>query len=576
MKKKLSLLMAVLMASSVILSACGGSSSSSAAAGSDSSASAGSSVSTAGGQTPAASGEQKIIFALHNEPDSIDPGITDNTFAIPILFNAFEGLVAYDTENNIVAADAENWEISEDGLTYTFHLRDNLKWSDGTPLTAQDYLYSIKRVITPATGAKYAYMVTDYIKGAAEYYDLLGSGTADEAAIAEAEANLGVTAPDDQTLVITLNNTTPYFLGILAMWTYAPVQQATVEANGDSWTQSPDTFICNGPFKVSAMSFGEGVTLVKNENYWDAANVQLEEVEYRYILDMSTALSAFESGEIDGMMSVPSADLPRLKAESDSLTIWPAFGTTYYLLNNAVEPLDDPLVRQALNLAIDRTALIDSVMQSTDTPALALVGPGYVVDGEDFTEGRSDFGLSTTANVEEAQRLLAEAGYPNGEGFPTLRLGYYTDTVVKKVAEAMQQMFKQNLNIDLEITTADWAVYYEQVQAGDYDIAAMGWGADYLHPMSFLPLFETGSTQNYSNYSNPEYDALVEQARVEPDAQTAMDLMRQAEALMMEDYPFIPVFYRSYPMMMQTYVKGWSRSPLNYFYLKDAYVEVGA
>ena len=576
MKKKLSLLMAVLMASSVILSACGGSSSSSAAAGSDSSASAGSSVSTAGGQTPAASGEQKIIFALHNEPDSIDPGITDNTFAIPILFNAFEGLVAYDTENNIVAADAENWEISEDGLTYTFHLRDNLKWSDGTPLTAQDYLYSIKRVITPATGAKYAYMVTDYIKGAAEYYDLLGSGTADEAAIAEAEANLGVTAPDDQTLVITLNNTTPYFLGILAMWTYAPVQQATVEANGDSWTQSPDTFICNGPFKVSAMSFGEGVTLVKNENYWDAANVQLEEVEHRYILDMSTALSAFESGEIDGMMSVPSADLPRLKAESDSLTIWPAFGTTYYLLNNAVEPLDDPLVRQALNLAIDRTALIDSVMQSTDTPALALVGPGYVVDGEDFTEGRSDFGLSTTANVEEAQRLLAEAGYPNGEGFPTLRLGYYTDTVVKKVAEAMQQMFKQNLNIDLEITTADWAVYYEQVQAGDYDIAAMGWGADYLHPMSFLPLFETGSTQNYSNYSNPEYDALVEQARVEPDAQTAMDLMRQAEALMMEDYPFIPVFYRSYPMMMQTYVKGWSRSPLNYFYLKDAYVEVGA
>ena len=576
MKKKLSLLMAVLMASSVILSACGGSSSSSAAAGSDSSASAGSSVSTAGGQTPAASGEQKIIFALHNEPDSIDPGITDNTFAIPILFNAFEGLVAYDTENNIVAADAETWEISEDGLTYTFHLRDNLKWSDGTPLTAQDYLYSIKRVITPATGAKYAYMVTDYIKGAAEYYDLLGSGTADEAAIAEAEANLGVTAPDDQTLVITLNNTTPYFLGILAMWTYAPVQQATVEANGDSWTQSPDTFICNGPFKVSAMSFGEGVTLVKNENYWNAANVQLEEVEYRYILDMSTALSAFESGEIDGMMSVPSADLPRLKAESDSLTIWPAFGTTYYLLNNAVEPLDDPLVRQALNLAIDRTALIDSVMQSTDTPALALVGPGYVVDGEDFTEGRSDFGLSTTANVEEAQRLLAEAGYPNGEGFPTLRLGYYTDTVVKKVAEAMQQMFKQNLNIDLEITTADWAVYYEQVQAGDYDIAAMGWGADYLHPMSFLPLFETGSTQNYSNYSNPEYDALVEQARVEPDAQTAMDLMRQAEALMMEDYPFIPVFYRSYPMMMQTYVKGWSRSPLNYFYLKDAYVEVGA
>ncbi len=578
MKKKLSLLLAVVMAGSTILSACGGGGSSSSAA-SQPAASTGSSqpaATTSGNKTPAASGEQKIIFALHNEPDGIDPGITDNTFAIPILFNAFEGLVSYDAENNIVAADAETWEISDDGLTYTFHLRDGLKWSDGTPLTAQDYLYSIKRVITPETGAKYAYMVTDYVKGAAEYYDLLGTGTADEAAIAEAEANLGVTAPDDQTLVITLNNTTPYFLGVLAMWTYAPVQQATIEANGDSWTQSADTYISNGPFKVSDISFGEGITLVKNEHFWDAANVQLEEVEFRYILDMSTALSAFESGEIDGMMSVPSADLPRLKAESDCLTIWPAFGTTYYLLNNTVEPLNDPLVRKALNLAIDRTALIDNVMQSSDTPALALVGPGYVVDGEDFTEGRSDFDLSATGNVEEAQRLLAEAGYPNGEGFPTLRLGYYTDTVVKKVAEALQQMYKQNLNINLEITTADWTVYYEQVQSGDFDIAAMGWGADFLHPISFLPLFETGSTQNYTGYSNPEYDALVEQARTEPDAKTAMDLMRQAEAVLMEDYPFVPIFFRSYPMMMQTYVKGWARSPLNYFYLQHAYVDTAA
>ena len=580
MKKKLSLLLAVVMAGSVVLSACGGGSSSSTASQSTASATSSSTpvadVATPLSKTPAASGEQKIIFALHNEPDGIDPGITDNTFAIPILFNAFEGLVTYDAENNIIPADAESWEVSPDGLTYTFHLREGLKWSDGTPLTAQDYLYSIKRVANPMTASKYAYMVTDYVKGAQEYYDLLGSGTADEAAIAEAEANLGVSAPDDLTLVITLNNTTPYFLGILSMWTYAPVQQATIEANGDSWTQSADTFISNGPFKVSEMKFGEGITLVKNENFWDAANVQLEEVEFRYILDMSTALSAFESGEIDGMMSVPSADLPHLKVESDCLTIWPAFGTTYYLLNNTVEPLNDPLVRKALNLAIDRTALIDNVMQSTDTPALALVGPGYVVDGEDFTEGRSDFGLSVTGNVEEAQQLLAEAGYPNGEGFPTLRLGYYTDTVVKKVAEALQQMYKQNLNIDLEITTADWSVYYEQVQAGDFDIAAMGWGADYLHPMSFMPLFETGSTQNYTGYSNPEYDALVEQARTEPDAKTAMDLMRQAEALLMEDYPFVPIFFRSYPMMMQTYVKGWSRSPLNYFYLQHAYVEAAA
>lgn len=578
MKKKLSLLLAMMMAVSVVLSACGGGSAGSGSAAPttpDAStapeAPAGSSAGAPVAKTAAASGEQKLVFALHNEPDGLDPGITDNTFAIPFLYNLFEGLVTYDSTNQLVPGQAEKWVISDDGLVYTFTLRDDLKWSDGTAMNANDYLYSLKRVLDPKTAAKYVYMITDYIQGAQEYYDAMSKG--DEAAAKAAEATLGITAPDEKTLVLTLKAPCSYYLGIVAMWTYSPVQQATVEANGDKWTQKPETFVSNGPFKITQLNLGESVVMAKNENYWDAANVKLEEVTYRYILDQSTALSAFESGEIDGLMKASTADLPRLKAESDCLGIWPAYGATFFDFNNSVKPLDDVRVRKAISMAIDRTAIIENVLQTGDIPAMGLLPSGYVVGGKDFTEGRSDFGLSATANVEEAKKLLADAGFPNGEGFPKLRLGYYTDTAMKKIAEAVQQMLKQNLNIELEITTQDWAVYYADVQKFNYDITLMGWGADFLHPMSFLTLFTSDSPQNYVQYSNAEYDKYVKEAQSEVDPAKQMASMQKAEEILMNDIPFMPVYYRSYPTMMQTYVQGWYLSPLNYFGLKEAYIE---
>lgn len=505
---------------------------------------------------------QELTFVLHNEPDGIDPNVTSNSFASPFLSNCFEGLVTYNENSELVPGLAEKWDISEDGKIYTFHLRKDLKWSDGSPLTSKDFLYSIQRVLKPETAAQYLSMVTDYIENAQEVYD--GKKPVEE---------LGVEAPDDNTLVIRLIDPAPFFIDILSMNVFAPVQAATVEANDDKWTLSPETYVVNGPFKITAMNMGESVVLEKNPNYYNADAVSLEKITFRYIKDQATALSAFQSGEIDGFREVPSADLANLKAESDDLYTLPQYATTYYLINNSKAPYDDARVRKAINLAIDRQALIDSVLQGSAQPAFSLVSPGYSAEGVKYEEGRSDYGISANANAEEAKKLMAEAGYPDGKGFPTVQLSYYTNPQVKQLVEAMAQMLKTNLGVEVEISTEEWKVYYDNVQAGKYEIAAMGWGADYLHPMTFLPLFVGGDPLNNSGYANAEYDKAVAEAKVETDAKKAIELMRKAEDILMQDYPFLPLYYRSTNLMMKPYVRNWYLTPTGNLYFKSAVIE---
>ncbi len=548
MKKKLGIMLALGMACSTVLSGCGSSSSetepqtiaeATTEAASDEAA-------TEAAESTEAGGAQEMTFIISNEPDGIDPGITNNSFASIFLANCFEGLVTYDSTGTVVGGNAESWDISDDGTVYTFHLRDGLKWSDGSSLTANDYVYAMKRVLDPATGGQYVDILTSYIKNAKEYYS--GEATEDE---------LGIEALDDQTLEITLIQPTSYFVDLLTMWVFDPVQQATIEANGDQWTASADTYICNGPFKITEMNMGESMVLEKNENYWDAENVTLEKLTLRYVLDTSTALTAYESGEVDGIRNIPSADYARLRAEDAGVQTVANYGTVWYNINCSKEPYNDPLVRKALNLAIDRESIINNVVQLDATPAYNFLAPGYVVDGKDITEGRSDRGLSPNADPEAAQAALAEAGYPNGEGFPTLELSYYSDDTVKKVVEAMAEMLQTNLGINVEISSNDWAIFYEDVQNGDYDVAAMGWTADYTHPMSFLPLLVTGDANNNSFYSNPEYDALVEQAMAETDTEAAVELILQAEDIAMDEYPFITLYYKTNDFLMKDYVQGY-------------------
>lgn len=505
--------------------------------------------------------EQKIVFALHNVPDGLDPIVTNNSFAMPFLDNCFEGLVTSNANNELVPALAESWTVSEDGKTYTFTLRDGLKWSDGSPLTSADFMYSFERTLKPETASQNVNMITNYVLNAQACYE--GTVPFDQ---------VGFKAPDEKTLVIELTSPTSFFIDLVSLHVYDPLNKATIEANGDKWTLSADTYVVNGPFKITKLNLNEATVLTKNENYWDADNVTLEEVTFRMIKDQATALIAFDSNEIDGMRSVPMADFARLKAESDDLYIMPTYATSYYLINTQKAPYDNVLVRKALNLAVDRKSLIENVLQSSDLPAHALLGPGYVVNGKDYIEGRSDYGISDTANVEEARKALAEAGYPDGKGFPTLQLSYYTSPQVKLIAEALAQMFKENLNINVEISNSEWAVYYDDVQAMKYEVAAMGAGADFMHPMTFLPSFMSNDYLNNTGYANPVYDAKVNEIKTELDPEKALTLIREAEDIMMADYPFLPMYHRASSLMMKDYVKGWSLSPLSQLSFKYAKV----
>ncbi|NLY09449.1 MAG: peptide ABC transporter substrate-binding protein [Tissierellia bacterium] len=548
-KKSLSLLIALLLLLTSVLAGCGGTNEAPPAEDAEKPAEE--------ATQEDATGNQEITFVLSNEPDGLDPSVTNNSFASPFLLNLFEGLVSTNENGELIPGIAESWEPSDDGLTYTFHLRPDLKWSDGTPFTSKDFVYTFNRILKPETTAQYVDFLTDYIKGAKEIFEG-GSG------------ELGVETPDDNTLVFHLIKPAPYFVNMLGMWVYFPVQEKTVEENIDQWTLKPETYVSNGPFKVAEMKLGESVTLVKNENYWNAEKVKVEKIVFRYIKDEATALTAFESGEVDGIRSIPNADIPRLKAESNEYYSIPSFATTYYLINNNKAPYDNPKVREALNLAIDRQSLIDNVLQGNAVVANALVSPGYAVDGKDFVDGRSDFGILPNGDVEKAKQLLAEAGYPNGEGFPTMQLSYYSNPQVKILVESLAQMFKQNLGINVEISTEEWAVYYDNVKAFNYEVAAMGWSADYANPMTFLPLFKTGDANNISGYSNPEYDALVEKAQAQTDAAEAMKTMQEAEALLMKDYPFLPLYHRSNSLMMKDCVKGWYMDSLGFLRFVNA------
>ncbi len=514
---------------------------------------------------PAGATEGKsIIFAVTNEADGYDPGVTSNSFASPVLANCFESLTAYNANSEIVPGMAESWTISDDGLVYTFTLREGLKWSDGDPITANDYMYSWQRVLTPATAAQYYNMMTDYVAGAQEYYAALEAG-------GEADfATVGFKAPDEKTIEITLKAPCPYYLDLLGMWCYMPVKQAAVESS-ENWSLSADTYVTNGAYKVAEFKFAESVRLVKNENYYGAADVEIEEILLRQIPDLATALTAFENGEIDGQWEIPSEDVARLRMEDSGLVAVPAFGTSFYMFNFTREIFQDVRIRQALSLAIDRQQLVDSVLQTPDMPSFGMVSPGYMVDGVDYTEIRGDFGLSdTAANIAKAQELLAEAGYPGGEGFPTLQLGYYVNPIIKKQTEAIQQMWKQNLGIEMEIYTKEWGVYKPELEAQQFDIAATGWGGDYLHPMTYLPNWMTENMLNDARYSNPEYDALVTQAMSITDPVEGAKVMAEAENLFIgTDMAAIVVYNRTKLFMMSKRIEG-VYCVMSRIYFKDA------
>lgn len=508
-----------------------------------------------------ATGDAKeLAIQVGPTPETIDPALNSSNDGGNMLQHLAEGLLKIDKNGNTVPGLAESYEVSEDGLTYTFKLRSGLKWSDGSDLTANDFVYSWKRVADPNTAAPYGQDVLGQVKG----YEEASAGNVDA---------LAVSATDDTTFVVELANPVPFFDKIAAFSTLVPVQEATIEANGDSWTINPDTFITAGPYKMVEFTDGDRIVLEKNENYWDKDNITFDRITYRLIEDPNAAYTAYNQGEVSMIKSVPSEEIPALKGTED-FHVDPNMGTYYLTFNTAKAPFDNEDVRQALSLVIDRDYVGNTVMQGTYIPANKIIGPG-VSDAapnsefEKVTEEKYTKGVGTgdyEADVAKAQELLAKAGYPNGEGFPTIEYSTNDQGYHKSVAEYLQSVWKEKLGINTDIAIKEWKVFTADRRAGNFDIARNGWVMDWNDPSNFLNLFVTGSGNNDGKISIPEYDELMDKAASTINADERFDYLHQAEQVLLDKAALAPVAYYTDFYLQSPKLKDTWHSPYGYWF----------
>lgn len=553
MKKKLiSLLLVATMA--VGLVACGSD------AASDSTNNAGG-TETADAATPAATGDKELAVQIGPDPETIDPALNSAVDGGNMLLHAFECLLTVGQDGTLQPGQAETWETSEDGLTWTFHLRDGLKWSDGTPLTANDFVYSWQRVCDPAVAAPYAETVLGMVKG----YD---------EAIAGDTSALAVSAPDDLTLVVELSAPCSYFGSLAAFATLSPVQQATVEANGDAWAVAPETYVSNGPFYMTEWVPGSHITFSKNPNYWNADAIKLDRLKFLLIEDSNAAYSAYQTGEALMIKDVPTEEIPSLEGNGE-FYVDPIIGTYYLSLNLTEEVFQDARVRQALSLAIDREYVAGTLMQGTYTAASNFMGPGWVdTDGSEFmanANGGQPY-IDVTdyeGNLAKAKELLAEAGYPDGEGFPTISYTTNDAGYHKVVAEYLQQAWAE-LGITLDVNIVEWASFTPMRRAQEYDAARNGWVGDYSDPSNMLELFYSSNGNNDGKFSNAEFDAAIDLSRTTLDAAERSQALHTAEDILMEEAGCIPVAYYNDFWLQSDKITGSWHSAYGYWYFMYA------
>lgn len=498
-------------------------------------------------------------YAFLDEPPGIDPTISQGSTQSTIYATLYEGLVTVDENGNIIPGAAASWEVSPDGTEYTFTLRDGLKWSDGKDLTAKDFEYAWLRALQPETASTYSWFVEMFIYNGSAYAK--GEVGAEE---------VGVKALDDKTLYVKLNMPAAYFLQALLAGVWLPVRQDMVEADPEKWPFNAETAISNGAFKLTEYKIGSYITAEKNPYYWDADSVTIDQVKFSFITDANTAYSAFIAGDVDGIAGVPTTELVNILASDDRIYPYDQLRFAFLRLNVRSEGLSNPLVRRAISLAFDRKGYLDGLGNITAKPALGSVPGGLILDGKDFREVSGDNGLAPTAQVEEARKLLADAGYPDGAGLPVYRL-HCADNMVKN-AEIVQQMLLTNLGIKTEIKPVDTKLNFPMMVEGKYDIAFGGWGGDYTHPMTFLELFTSTAYDNATGWSNAEYDALIEKARVATNEAEALDLMVKAEHILIQESPIVPISVPSGALMMQKYVTNWFISPADTLYITRAVI----
>ena len=512
-----------------------------------------------------------ITLQIGPNPETLDPALNSAVDGGNMLITLFETLLIIDQDNKVQPGQAEKYEVSPDGLTWTFTMRDGLKWSDGTDLNAKDFEYTFKRIADTNVAAPYAETVIGMIEG---YKDAIDSKNPEK---------LNVKASDDgKTLTVKLAYPCSYFDKIVAFGTMSPVQKATVEKNGDSWATKPETYVCNGPYTITEWTPSEKIVCKKNENYkggWDSSKIVNDKLTFLLLEDSSASYTAYTGGTAQLIKDVPTEEIPTLKKDKkDEFNVDPILGTYYLSMNLNKAPFNNKNVRKALSLAIDRDYVANTVMQGTYTPAYNYVGTGVDdVDPGKFLEnskaangGKTYISEDYKANLEEAKKALAEAGYPEGKGFPTITYSTNDAGYHKAVAEYLQQVYK-DLGITMNIDIVDWSSFTPKRRAGEYEMARNGWVMDYNDASNMIELFVSSNGNNDGKYNNPAFDKAMNDSKV-ADKTAHFAALHEAEKIVSEDYGFIPVAYYNDFWLQSTSLKGTWHSPYGYWYLQYAYL----
>jgi len=511
--------------------------------------------------TPAEEGIRTQTLLLGNlaEPKDLDPHVVTAYTDMNVLAALFEGLTVLDEQTSAaLPGAADKWDVSADGLTYTFHIRDNATWSNGEKLTSRDFAYAFQRILTPSFASEYAYMLWP-IKNA----EAFSSGKLTDF------GEVGVSTPDDATLRLVLERPTPYLPTLAAHNSWFPVSRANVEKfgkmdqRGTAWTR-PDNLVCNGPFVLKEWTPNARIVVDKNPKYWDAAQVRLNQIRFFPVESADVEERNFRAGQLHLTFDVPVSKIASYRAQSPSPLRNDALLGMYYLnFNTTKPPLDNPLVRRALSLAIDREAISRTVYENVWPASRAFTPPncgGYTPR------------VQVRDNFDEARRLLAEAGYPGGKGLPSFAIQVLNDIRQPKAAEALQAMWQRELGVKITIEANEQKVWLQNQQSLSHQIGILGWVGDFPDPITFLSLALTGNGNNYSGWSNKQYDQLLDQASLTADPAARFELFQKAEALMLDEAPVAPLVTRSRTFLIHPAVKHWDLTQVGIHLYKKVYL----
>jgi oligopeptide transport system substrate-binding protein len=487
-----------------------------------------------------------LLLTVGSEPRTLDPQEAQGVTEHHIIMSMIEGLVApsIDDQSKVVPGMADHWEHNEDYSSWTFHIGTDRKWSNGEPVKAGDFVFSYKRMLTPSFGAQYAENLF-ILKGAEDYY----SGKIGDF------GQVGVKALDDQTLRIDLVGPTPYLLSLVQHDSWLPVcptailKFGAIDTRDSRWTRA-ENYVGNGPFKMKSWYPNDVIEVVRNPLYWDAANVKLNGINFYSIENSNTEERAFRAGQLHKTGQVPLDKVPSYRrTQPELIRVDPYEGVYFYRINIARKPLDNPKVRLALNLAVDREAIVKNILREDQKPATGYTPPGM---------GNYQPLKMITYDPARARQLLAEAGYPNGKGFPKFTIHFNTSESHRAIAEAIQQMWKEELNIVVTLENQEWKVYLDTQNNKNYDLSRSAWIGDFMDPVTFLSMWTTGNGNNNTNWGSSKFDALIEQAARTGDPTARFKILHDAEDIFLTELPIVLVYWYTDTYLIRPSVQNWN------------------